>query len=323
MLWVQARLEGNDPSIDDQSQYDPASSRTAKDSRTKKNVNYGDGDSVEASIYSDNVLINKLLANDQQIGAVRSAILSKQATEAKSNGLIGLGFPSDHTNLVQTLQNDGVIRYASISLVGPRNDPSKAKEIDTKHVMEPRGYLIIGSVHDKYYTGQLAWCPQVPNIGGMDLSNRWIVELDAVLLNGVRVVEKQYALIDTGTAYILTSTSTFTTFRHAIKGARPTKDYMFGYLKGTIQNVSFVLGGRQIDLHPEDISLGDLKVPSDARSWSLSSICTLPKEQWIFPDNLWVLGGIFIDNVVTIFDYESRKIGFADISEHDLPQDLA
>lgn len=29
-------------------------------------------------------------------------------------------------------------------------------------------------------------------------------------------------------------------------------------------------------------------------------------------------GGIFLDNTVTIFDYDDRRVGFADISENEM-----
>lgn len=38
---------------------------------------------------------------------------------------------------------------------------------------------------------------------------------------------------------------------------------------------------------------------------------------WKFDENLWVIGGIFLDDMVTIFDYEERKVGFADIPTPD------
>lgn len=315
---MQARLADVDPRILDQNQYNPKTSRTSKDIGEIQKVNYGDGDSVQANMYSDNVLIGKLLADNQRVGAVQSTNLSIKATEAKSNGLIGLGFPPGDTGLVQTLQKQEAIRYASISLIGPRNDPAKAAEIDAKQVMEPRGHLIVGSVDEKYYTGQIAWCSQIPHVDTV-VANRWVVKLDSVILNGTKTFEDQYALIDTGTAYILTSPPTFTRFRKAVgRGARPTKDYMFAYLKNSIKTLSFVLGGRQIDLYPADISLGDLAPDAEGVIRSLSSVCTVPEGNWLFPDNLWVLGGIFIDNVVTIFDYGNKRVGFADICERDL-----
>lgn len=318
---MQSRLSDSDPAIVDQIQYNPEVSRTAKDANQSQEVNYGDGSSVRASIFVDNVGVGNLLATDQKLGAVGSSDLSKDAIKGKSNGLIGLGFVKEETvGFIQNLQKQGAIRYASISLVGPRNDPGEAAKIDKTQTMEPRGELIIGSVADKYYTGEIAWCQQIRNFDQAVL-DRWIVKLDAVLLNGTEIIElqDQYALIDTGTSYIVTSPVNMTTFRHKIPGARPTsKQYMWAYPKSSITSVSFKLGGRTIELHPSDFSLGDLDPDSKGVVRALSSICTLPDNKWPFPNNLWILGGIFIDNVVTIFDFGERKVGFADISEHDI-----
>lgn len=319
-------MNSSDPTILDQTQYSPEVSSTAKNTNKNRQVNYGDGSGVQASIFTDNVGVGALVATDQIVGAVGSSDLSKDAIKGKSNGLIGLGFAQEESiGFIQTLQRQGAIRYASISLVGPRNDPGEAAKIDKTQTMEPRGQLIIGSVDEKYYTGEIAWCPQIPDFDQAVL-NRWIVKLDAVLLNGIEIQEfhDQYALIDTGTSYIVTSPLNMTTFRHKVgAGARPTsKRYMWAYPKSSISSISFKLGGRVIELHPSDFSLGDLEPDSNKVVRSLSSICTLPGNKWPFPDNLWILGGIFIDNIVTIFDFGEKKVGFADISEHNIAQDL-
>lgn len=326
MLWVQSRLTDLDLTILDQTQYSPESSTTSKSINKDQEVNYGDGSGVRASIFTDNVGVGNLMATGQEIGAVKSSDLSNDAIKGKSNGLIGLGFAREETTgFIETLQREGVIRYASISLVGPRNDPQNAAKIDKTQIMEPRGELIIGSVAEKYYTGEIAWCQQIPKFDQAVL-DRWIVKLEAVLLNGVEITElqDQYALIDTGTSYIVTSPLNMTTFRHKVgHGARPTsKQYMWAYPKSLISSISFKLGGRVIELHPSDFSLGDLDPDLSGVVRTLSSICTLPDNKWPFPNNLWILGGIFIDNVVTIFDFGEKKVGFADISEHDIAQDL-
>lgn len=228
---MQSHLESSDPTIHDQSQYDPKTSKTSRNTGQTQTVNYGDGSNVHASLYTDDVRIGAFLAQSQYIGAVSSRNLSQSAVAGKSNGLIGLGFARvEAQGFVQTLQKQGAIKYASITLVGPRNDPKQAAQIDVTKNLAPRGYLIVGSVDSKFYTGEIAWCPQVPNFDTA-VSDRWIVKLDAVLLDGVPIegLQNQYALIDTGTSYIVTSPSNMTTFRRRVgAGARPTqKEYMW------------------------------------------------------------------------------------------------
>jgi hypothetical protein len=31
-------------------------------------------------------------------------------------------------------------------------------------------------------------------------------------------------------------------------------------------------------------------------------------------ENVWIIGGIFLDNVVTVFDFDLKRVGFADIA---------
>ena len=167
---------------------------------------------------------------------------------------------------------------------------------------------MIGSVDPAYYTGSIAWCPQIVS------TNRWIVKLDRILINGKVAFENQLALIDTGTAYIVTSPGNFDKSQKSITGAEPRKNgLMFTFPSESLKTVDFVFAGRSISLQPQDFRLGGIK---NEAGRMCSSIVKLP--EWQFEDNLWVMGGIFLDNVVTIFDYEARKVGFADISENDL-----
>ena len=236
---------------------------------------------------------------------------------SKANGILGLGFPTDpanggRRNLVQTLYDMGMVKHPSFALIGPRVDPKLAEKIDKKVIMQPRGTFVIGSVDPAYYTGSIAWCPQIV------ATNRWIVNLDKILINGKVAFENQRALIDTGTAYIVASPGNYDKAQTFIDGAKPIeqrKGLMFSFPSENLTSVGFVFGGREISLKPQDFGLGGIKTQSNRMC---SSILKLPS--WDFDDNLWVIGGIFLDNVVTVFDYKERKVGFADISEKDLAE---
>ena len=237
---------------------------------------------------------------------------------SKANGILGLGFPTDpvnsgRRNLVQTLYDMGAVKHASFALIGPRVDPKLAEKIDKQVIMQPRGTFVIGSVDPAYYTGSIAWCPQIV------ATNRWIVKLDKILINGQVAFTNQQALIDTGTAYIVASPGNFDKVQRSIPGAAPIakkNGMMFSFPSESLQSIGFVFGGREISLKSQDFGLGGIKTRDNQMC---SSILKLPR--WDFDSNLWVIGGIFLDNVVTIFDYNERKVGFADISEKDLAEE--
>ncbi|KAL8733468.1 MAG: hypothetical protein Q9166_002094 [cf. Caloplaca sp. 2 TL-2023] len=316
LFWLQSILDPNfDPEIPGQDSYCPRKSLAAVDQDQSDRAKYGDGDLVTVSLFKDRVTVGKKLVPSVLIGAAPTSQVKVGFQISKANGLLGLGFPTDpanagRRNLVQTLFDQRMVKHASFALIGPRVDPKLAEKIDNKTIMQPRGTFVIGSVDPAYYTGSIAWCPQTV------AKNRWIVKLDRILINGQVAFENQLALVDTGTAYLVASPANYDKTQKYITGAAPIEKKggnMFSFPSESLQKVGFVFGGREFRLHPQDFGLGGVQSQSGKMC---SSIVRLP--EWQFEDNLWVIGGIFLDNVVTIFDYEARKVGFADISEKDL-----
>ena len=318
LFWLQSRIDLQaDPAVLGQTAYEPLKSANAVDLLKNDRAKYGDGDLVDVWLYNDTVTIGKLTAPAVLLGAASSSGLTTSFQMSKANGILGLGFPTDpenagRRNLVQTLYDLRLVKHASFALIGPRVDPKLAEKIDRQVIMQPRGTFVLGSVDPAYYTGQIAWCPQIIS------TNRWIVKLDKITINGKVAFEDQLALIDTGSAYIIASPSNFDKTQTFIPGATPLqskKGNMFVFPGENLKYVGFTLGGRQIRLQPQDFGLGGV---TSQGGKLCSSIVRL--SDWEFPSNLWVIGGIFLDNVVTIFDYDERKVGFADISEKDLAQ---
>lgn len=203
----------------------------------------------------------------------------------------------------------GEVKHASFSMIGPRVDPAEAKDIDEQHRLRPRGWLVIGTVDESYYKPPIAWCDAL-----IKDHQRWVVKLDEVCINGIPICKDQLAFIDTGFSYISTSKQRFDEAMAKLNGIL-VKDNMFQYptrtLEGDSENaldgpkgVSFVLGQRFFALKQCDFSLGE----GDQPGYSVSSITKL--DSW--PTDMWVLGGIFLDNIVTIFDYDKQRVGFAD-----------
>ncbi|KAI9791552.1 MAG: hypothetical protein M1833_001508 [Piccolia ochrophora] len=317
MLWVQSVVNKKDRPIADQSTYYPRKSRTAEDLEQMEKCSYGDGSSVAANLFRDNVGMGSLVAERLIVGAASSSDIKDEFKSDKSNGILGLGFdPQDRRNLVQTLYDQGQVKHASFSLVGPRNDPKLAKEIDRRAILQPRGTFVLGSLDRKFYTGEIAWCPQAKSVS----RDRWIVALDRVVINGKQAFEGQYALVDTGTAAIVTSNKVFNRVQSLIPGSQSMPGQgqkMFSFPTESLSSVEFVFNGRSFALQKQDFGLGDLK---DNRNRRCSSIMTL--DEYPFPDDLWIIGGIFLDNIATIFDYEERKVGFATIDASSADVDL-
>ena len=120
-------------------------------------------------------------------------------------------------------------------------------------------------------------------------TNRWVVKLDKILVNGNVAFEDQYAMIDTGTAYIVASAPSSDKIQSYIPGAAPIsskKNLMFSFPQPSLKSVEFVFGGRSIKLQPQDFGLGAIK---DKQGRMCSSIVRLGDAAWPFQDNMWII----------------------------------
>ncbi|KAF8539455.1 aspartic peptidase domain-containing protein [Trichophaea hybrida] len=289
LLWIQSLLSPTDAPISPQPIYIPTLSTTSKNLLSKTSITYGDGSTLIASLFTDTFLLGGLTASAQIFGAAAENNIRDTLRSGKSNGILGLGFGGDR-NIIQTLRIQGGIGKACLALVGPRNDPKLADKIDRERTVQPRGQVRMGE-------------------------ERWIVKLDGVRVNGRVVFRNQLALVDTGTAYIVTSDVVFGSFMGVIHGAEMVKGRkgMFSFPEESLRSVEFVFGGRSLELRRQDFGLGGLVEGEERRM--VSSIVSLQDGGEAFGgmEHLWVIGGIFLDNVVTVFDYAEKRVGFATI----------
>ena len=261
--------------------YVPHKSSTALDTGDQRQMSYGDGTRVLCNLFKDSVTAGGLLAEKQLVGAAPSDDLQEQNKRKKSNGLLGLGFAKNTLNLVETLKAQGRVKHASLLLIGPRNDPKLAAKIDKEAIMQPRGYFVIGSVDTRFYTGGISWCPQLS-------PDRWVVKLDAVIINGTTAFTDQRALIDTGNSYITVSPETFQRVQRFIPGSLtdPRRGLTFAFPQNALQSIEFVFGSRTFHLNRQDFVIGNWQVRG--KSGYLSSIQRSPEWPENFEDT-WIM----------------------------------
>lgn len=330
LLWLQSNVDGSE-FIPDQSMFLPSRGTESHVGDTQDTeIVYGGNRKVQMSMFEDQVNLGGLIASSQCVGAVTKVELGDSLRKSRANGLMGLGTALDDAdqavrrNLAQTLFADGKIRFPSFSFVGPRNDPAVArKSIDERTWQQPRGEFVVGALPAEVQDeGGITWC----SLRGKE-PNRWIIRLNEVLVNGESLFSDQFALIDSGTSYVITSNSNFNAVRDKLGGTATvlkgkTSQKLFAFppdnLKSMVFNFGRRSGGegtpnqdRSFPLFNEDLNLG-----RDDSNQCVSSIVTLP--EFPFPNNYWILGGIFIDNFVVTFDFSKgdRKIGFATLGSN-------
>lgn len=202
---------------------------------------------------------------------------------------------------------------------------------------------------------QPIWCDQILLDYDKNSARKWYINLDAVMINDIVVATKQHALIDTGCAFIITGDAMFEKVKEVMGGVstgeKTPSQFAYGGDGGfDLKSVKFVLGGKAstpslagdrvgggiFALDEKDFSLGKANVdkmrkevmlnnqkreseysdPAAIRNnMMISTIMKMPPNSSSLPDGLWVLGGIFIDNFVTIFDYNKKRVGFGDVPD--------
>ncbi|KAG8361337.1 hypothetical protein FVEN_g1017 [Fusarium venenatum] len=227
-------------------------------------------------------------------------------------GILGLGFSADnspipfHRTLVVHLMESGMIKRASFALIGPRSEPAGSIRLNDQRTRD-RGWLVIGSLPDSYHNG-ITWCPALA-----DKYRAWVIRLNKVTVNGIVVCEDQLALVDTGSSYLTTTEDNCREIAKVIQGKANNR--IVAYPNGNLREFSFTFGDAAgeatFGLNKEDLSLGPVSGSGDGFLRSPVTYMSFGNKKYN-----WVLGGIFIDNMISIYDYTGEpRVGFASRSD--------
>ncbi|KAJ4138513.1 hypothetical protein NW768_002348 [Fusarium equiseti] len=309
ILWAQSRIQISQEVPPGRSVVDLTIEDAARFQEGSKayEILYGGGKKVAFSLFEATVGIGGLRTS-QVFGAAKIA--------AQENllplGILGLGFSAEnspipfHRTLVVHLLESGMIKRASFAMIGPRSEPFGTARPDGEKTRD-RGWLVIGNLPDAYHNG-ITWCPALA-----EQYRAWVIRLNKVTVNGVVICENQLALVDTGSSYITTTEDYCIDIAKVVHGKASNR--IVTYPSGRLSELSFTFGDTGGEatyrLNKEDLSLGPAPGSDSLRS---------PVTYMNFGNKkyTWILGGIFIDNMVTVFDYTGEKrIGFATRSDLD------
>ncbi|XEV07161.1 hypothetical protein FSHL1_012448 [Fusarium sambucinum] len=309
ILWAQSRIQVSQEVPPGRSVVDLTIEDAARFQEGSKayEILYGGGKKVAFSLFEATVGIGGL-KTPQVFGAAKIA--------AQENllplGILGLGFSADnspipfHRTLVVHLMESGMIKRASFALIGPRSEPAGSIRSNDEKTRD-RGWLVIGSLPDSYHNG-ITWCPALA-----DKYRAWVVRLNKVTVNGVVVCEDQLALIDTGSSFLTTTEDNCREIAKVIQGKANNR--IVAYPSGGLTEFSFTFGDAAgeatFGLNKEDLSLGPVSGSTDGLLRSPVTYMSFGTKKYN-----WVLGGIFIDNMISIYDYTGEpRIGFASRSD--------
>ncbi|KAG9061978.1 hypothetical protein KI688_006695 [Linnemannia hyalina] len=275
---------------------------------TRWQIAYADTSQASGILGVDNVTVAGISVSNQTFGlaSINAGPVPPSGTSG-FDGIMGLGFEgtsdmkgfrSPITNMMLQNQIDQAI--VSVWL-------NKASEQDAK--LSNGGEFIFGGVDPSLYTGSITYLPVTSD-------SQWQVAVDEVYIGRKELAvskSSSYAVVDTGSSYILLPDYLATAFHRAIPNSQYDKD--LGWMipctlaKSTsVGDLTFVLGGQKFAVPLSDIVILES---------GFKGICLSAVDSWSEATNghssesQILLGDLFIKNHYIVYDFADRRIGFA------------
>lgn len=277
--------------------FDDESSSSFLKTTESYTINYVKGTTIGWICY-DNIGIGD---GDQAISIDQKFLLVySEADNAgyQPDGLIGFSLEtadSEFDSLVTSLYKQGKIEKRSFAFYLSDNDWGNANSI-------PESNMIIGGYDlEKYSTED--------SFAYVDLADEndghWVVLCDEVLMDDTVISIRLYAIVDTGTSFILGPEA----------GVYILYEYLYANFNCVIYtnddfycdcdapsgknypDITFVIDGLDFILKPTDYF------------YPINESCLLTIQS--FDSNIWLLGDVFIRKWYINFDMDNERIGFA------------
>lgn len=267
-------------------QYNPSNSSTSTEgSRRFTVLDPYHTSSTEGKLYTDIVSIGDLSVKDQAIGAADyydRSITSLQGPDGK----LGLGFQTTNagTPFFQSLISSGALDSPVFGLKVP--------------AFGSQGELLLGGTNSAYYKGDFTTVPVLSSPIQWEIST-------SIKLDGKVAVTIPRARIGAGISTIVTDRHTLENFFKQIPGSRMVSMDEYSYPCDTDLNLSITVGGRDFRINKQTFDIR--RVPGDQCVGGITS------RYGLAPGDPWILGEVFLQNVYTAFNGETKEIGFAEL----------
>lgn len=240
------------------------------------------------------------------IDAQRNARLNETAA-----GLSGWSWPSTdaagrNATPVPYVQAHGQWTEPTFGLFLNRRNP-RAERAGTQS--RGPGALTVSGVDTGYFDGELAWTPR--ELIRPQLSWAWSVRFPSLSVDGkaVPLPNETYAILDSGTTLVYGPPGTVADLWARVPGATPNGDGTWGLdCDRTDIHASFSFAGRDWDIDPTD-----LVYRNDQTGKCFGAIVYNLGMSGLRPH--WLIGGAFLKNVYTAYQYDPPRVGFAKLKE--------
>jgi cathepsin D len=232
---------------------------------------------------------------------------------AKFDGILGLAFPElsrdpDVNSLIQTLKDEGVLEKSMFAFyLGDDSD----------------GELAVGGYDASRMQGEISWVDLV-------YPAYWLVAIDQVSFGGVPVstIGESAAIMDTGTSLIYGPESQVSPMAEQLGGQFVPQVGLFLIpCDATIPDLEFTVGGKAVTIAGKQlvvkddsgkycffgVAIMDIGVESRVVE-NLAGTPSMPIPSK-FRGNTWLMGDTYLRQIYTIWDYENKKFGIADLKQ--------
>ncbi|KAK0560046.1 hypothetical protein OC861_006432 [Tilletia horrida] len=265
--------------------YKPAASSTAKKTKKKFQVAYGDGSQASGDVYQETVTVGGVTATNQAFG---NATKSTLTSDGNNQGLVGLAFESiaqfQAPPLFDTLVSQGAVP-SDVFSVGLWTEGAR---------------LDLGQIVAEAYTGSIVYSP-VDSSQGF-----WSTSFEVTGATGT-----QTGIIDTGTTLLIGPPDVVTQIYQSLGVQTQTQNgEVYGvYPTNSPPSISLTFNGTPFTISP------------DALSFQVQGTQTIGGliGADIGAGPAWIVGDTFLQDVYAVFDKGNLQVGFAPKATSSVP----
>lgn len=270
--------------------WNPDDSSTSANTNQPFSLEFGDGSTVDGTVFMDTVTVAGLTATNQAVGASTRYSTGFESDEFPPDGLAGLAFPSiavfNANDLFTTLVDENQVTAAQFGF----------------KLADSGSELFLGGVDENAFTGSFANSPVTQDAF-------WQIDLQGASVGGNDVNPSVTdVIVDTGTTLIIGDPTTVAEIFSNVPGAQDASDTagpgFFTVPCDSIPTISFTFAGTSFSVAPDILNLGLLEAGSS------DCVAGLLGQDVGF----WVIGDVFLRNVYTSFDKAGNQVGFAQLA---------
>lgn len=284
-LWVpSSQCAASDTACQVHNKYNHSKSSTYNPFGQPISIQYGTGSMT--GFLSQDVVSVAGLSIPNQIFAEAVTEPGNSFTNVSFDGIFGMGY--------QALAADNVMPpFYNMYLQGLVDAGMFSFYLKRNGTAFQGGELILGGIDPDYFIGPLTYVPVTQQA-------YWQFNITSGSINGKNICNNCAAIADTGTSLIVcpqAACATIQTEIGAIYNADDDNYYVNCSTVNTLPNITFVIGGNNFVLEPNDyiVNVGNS---------CMSSFSTMNGD-------FWILGDVFIGRYYTVFDLANNSVGFA------------